>query len=236
MSSQSGVELFENGRRTSKFSLTREELDSSIDYHIGLAKIAIREEQQKGNLLEHNVFVDGKVSPTGSLDHVKFAGRITYDEINALQEVTDFINKLLARYTPVSRGPNGGSLRFSQTWYVDGKPTRTDELPEIIRPGTQLVTAGMIRYAKYIEAGTVKNRSFGMYKKAADAARRRFGAAFIITHQFMLGASFKPRYNFGMRHRDRRNNWIYSPAYYKERWKNAFPSIKVVQKRNVAYY
>jgi len=226
------VELFENGRRTTRFSLTRAELDDSVDYHIAMAKRAIREEQGKGNLRNPNVFVDNKISPSGRIDHVKFAGRITYDEIFSLQEVMDYIDKKLREFTPRKTG----NLEFSQSWYFNGKLTRDTQVPDIVKPGDQLVTAGMIRYAKYQEAGTVNNKAKWMYRKAARSASRRFGRAFIISHHFMLGASFKPKYTFGLRHTGRRKNWQYSPAYYEERWKNSFPAIKIVQKRNVKFY
>lgn len=229
------VELFENGKRTSNFSLTKDELDDAVDYHIALGKLALREEKSKGNLLDHNTFVDGKLSPSGNTDHVKFGGRIVYEDLFSLTEIMDFIDKKLRELT-LKTAYNTGNLLFSQTWYYNGKLIRGKRnTPKIIRPGDQLVTAGMIRYAKYQESGTVNNKAKWLYKKTAASARREFGRSAIITHHFIQGASFRPRYTFGLRHTGRRKNWQYSPAYYKERWKNSFPAIKIVQKRGVKY-
>lgn len=208
------------------FKLQPDEIKDFSIIQASVAREALKEENQKGFLLHHNRFVDGKQWKVE--EQVKFGGKIVYDDIYSLKEVMLFIDTEVRRLMPVSV-PNGGDLRFSHGWYLNGHPILYGTEVNY-KQGDRLICMAEIRYAKYQEVGTIKNQAQWMYKKTRRKAARRFGRGFIFEHKMIESGEVKSTQVT----KKLTKHWRgLSDEYYNERWANVYPGIKVTLRHGV---
>ena len=209
------------------FSLTPDELKDFNIIHASVAREALKEENQQGDLLHHNRFVDGKQWKVE--EQVKFGGKIVYDDVYSINEIMRYIDKRVRSRMPVSR-PNGGELRFSHGWYLNGEPILHGTNVQY-KDKDRLIGMAFIRYAKYQEVGTVNNAAQEMYKKTRRDAQRRFGRGFIFKHVMVESGEFKSSQKTKVL---LRNKGMTSADFYNERWENVYPGIQIILRKKVA--
>ena len=209
------------------FSLSPDELKDFSLIHASVAKEALKEENAQGDLIAHNRFVDGRQWKIE--EQVRLGGKIVYDDIYQIKAVMLYIDKAVRKLMPVST-PNGGDLRFSHEWYLNGVsiPYGTDVQ---YKAKDRLICMAFIRYAKYQEVGTVNNQAQWMYRKAARMATRRFGRAFMFQHKMIEHGEIK---STRMTKKLTKKRNINSDEFYNERWENVYPGIRVILRKNVA--
>ena len=217
---------FVSNTQTINLRLTKDELKDFSLIHAEIARIALKEENKKGFLLHHNRFVDGKQWKIE--EQVKFGGKIVYDDIYSLTEVMRYIDERVKKLMP--RGKTG-HLRLSHGWYLNGSPIQQG-VEVNYQPKDRLVCMAFIRYAKYQEVGTIRNKAAWMYKKVRRHAARRFGRGFIFEHRMFQAGEIK---SGQMTKKLYKRSGAFSDEYYKERWENVYPGIKVTLRRNVKY-
>ena len=211
------------------FELTPDELKDFSLIHASVAKEALKEENAQGDLLHHNRFVDGKQWKVE--EQVKFGGKIVYDDIYSLTEVMRYIDAQVRSLMPVSY-PDGGKLQFSHGWYLNGNAIKFGSNVQF-KDKDRLICMAFIRYAKYQEVGTVNNQAQWMYKKARARAARRFGRGFIFEHKMIESGEIKSGQMTKKLMNKKKN--INKDDFYKERWANVYPGIRVKLRKNVIY-
>jgi len=222
--------------RTQVWRLDRTELKDVQMIHARMAYDELREEQKGGSLREYNRFVDG--SQFRGESDVKLGGTIQYDAVASLTDLMMYIE--LQLYEMYAKFEDTGALKRSSRWVHNSADVGDQGVP-ILDRGDQLVVYGDIRYAKYQESGTIKNKARWVYKKVAARARRRFGKAFIIEHKFIQNASILnmvkiPKRKF-TRTRGREVQYsAFTKQYYKDRWAQSFPGIRITQRQGVGFY
>ena len=204
-------------------SLSPDELMDFNIIHAAIAKEALKEENQKGFLLHHNRFVDGRQWKVE--EQVRFGGKIVYDDIYSITEIMRYIDDKVRSLMP----RNTGDLQISHGWYLNGVPIQFGADVNY-KAKDQLICMAFIRYAKYQEVGTVLNTAKWMYKQTRRHAARRFGRGFIFEHRMFESGEIK---SGQMTKKLYKRSGAFSDEYYKERWANVYPGIKVTLRHNI---
>ena len=208
------------------FSLSPDELKDFSLIHASVAKEALKEENAQGDLIAHNRFVDGRQWKIE--EQVRFGGKIVYDDIYQIKAVMAYIDKAVRKLMPKG---GTGDMEISHGWYLNGVPVQYGTDVQY-KQKDRLICMAFIRYAKYQEVGTVKNKAIWMYRKAARMATRRFGRAFMFQHKMIEHGEIKSGQITRKLTAKKRN--IHSDDFYNERWENVYPGIRVILRRNVA--
>ena len=221
------------GTRTQVWRLDETELKDLQMIHAQMAREELQYEQGQGSLREYNRFVD--LSQFKTEKDVKLGGVITYDEVSALADLMLFVEKNL--YTEFAKFRDTGALQASSRWVHNSADVKPSGVP-ILDRGDQLVVYGDIFYAKYQESGTVRNKAHWVYRKVASRARRRFGRGYIVEHKFIQNASIlgmRKVQKFTTRRGKSVSYGAYTKEYYKFRWQQSFPAIKITQRQGVKF-
>ena len=217
--------------QTEKFSIDKDDIKYFNVIAANVAREELQHEKKIGNLINHNRFVDGRQNVPE--EAIRFGGKIVYEDVFSLLEVMKFIDKVVYRLMPKSTG----DLMFSHGWYLNGGQLLNDQkTPALHSSSDQLTCFAHIRYAKYQESGTIKNTAKKMYKLAALRASRRFGRAFIIEHKFIQDREISTigRVITKVKANGRKYK-AFTKDYYKDRWANSYPGIKISLRRNVLF-
>ena len=206
------------------FSLTPDELKDFSIIHASVAREALKEEHQQGDLLHSNRFVDGKQWKVE--EQVKFGGKIVYDDVYSIKEIMLYIDKQVRQLMPRR---DTGDLLLSHGWYLNGVPVQYGTDVQY-RDKDRLICMAFIRYAKYQEVGTINNQANWMYRKARARAQRRFGRGFIFKHAMIESGEVKSHQLTKQLVRNRSQT---SAEFYKERWENVFPGIRIILRKKV---
>ena len=210
-----------------KFELSPDELKDFSLIHASVAREALREENRQGDLLNHNRFVDNKQWKIE--EQVKFGGKIVYDDIYSLTEVMRYIDRQVRSLMPKG---GTGDMEISHGWYLNGVPVQHGANIQF-KDKDRLICMAFIRYAKYQEVGTVNNKAQWMYRKARARAARRFGRGFIFEHKMIESGEIKSGQMTKKLMNKKKN--INKDDFYKERWANVYPGIRVKLRKNVIY-
>lgn len=221
------------GTQTQDWHLDKTELKDLQYTHAKIALEELQVEQRGGSLHDYNRFVD--LSQFKTEKDVKLGGVITYDEVSALADMMLFVSQQL--FQEFDKFRDTGALRDSARWVHNSSDVKPDGVP-ILDRGDQLIVYGDIRYAKYQESGTVRNKARWVYRKVTSRARRRYGRGYIVEHKFIQNASLlgmKKIRKTKIRGSRTVSYSAYTKEYYKFRWEQSFPAIKITQRQGVKF-
>ena len=208
------------------FELTPDELKDFSLIHASVAREALKEENQQGDLLHHNRFVDNKQWKVE--EQVKFGGKIVYDDVYSLTEVMLYIDQQVRSLMPKG---GFGHMEESHGWWLNGNPVAFGSNVQF-KDKDRLICTAEVRYAKYWEVGSANNPAVKMYKITRDRAAQRFGRGFLFEFRMIESGEVKSTQPTKKLNKKKNINTDY---FYNERWAYVFPGISIKLRRNVAY-